>query len=425
MVPLDDVTRIFPHLWTLYRFNGHSTRLELANVKIYNLSGYGLDPMQLEPFFGALEARGVEFASPSTMLKHSWRRGLSEPLNVREIGEGNVCAGREALKPGRRETIPGNYEAVALMDMPAAFPHAMLDPMPTTIRECEPAWHDSGIAEALVTVTARSQGYPWQIITREEMGPEGILDLATSFSTRVRGYWTFDELRDMEEFNYRVQILRAWQGECVRDIFGSWVQWALSIRQLPGVSGILAKRWTNRLWGAFAFRPDSRYTRTIFDDLGNPVTTRINFKPPNSGAHISATISSRVRRRLWRDGLRRGAVACDTDGVILPFTSAAMLDDWRRKEEMTVLEVLSQSAFRYKCMRGLRDHLPIDGCLGCIGERWHYNVQGYPPNSWEAQEAYAEEERQKNIAEVTHIFGGTAKSGAKITQMPLGFALEN
>lgn len=409
LIPIDEVTWTYPEIWTLYRFNGRSSRLEtVAGTKIYNLSGYGRDPNQIKEFFEAIDTLGVPYGSLSAMLMKSWRRFLPNSVNI--FFEGSINPGQLAMRPGRRDALPGRYNNVVLMDMPAAYPSAMQEPLPCILRPTKPERHESGIAEAIITVVAK-RGEPWSMVG--ELEPWNKNELAIWFSTKIHGFWPFDELQEMEEHGYRIEILKAWKGEAHEDLFSAWFLWARSIRKLPGLSGMLAKYWTNRLWGSFAFKPGSNYTRITFDNLGEPYLQRIPFSSPNPAAHISAIVASRVRRRLYRDGLRKNALACDTDGVIVPFEQAATLRDWRRKEEMAVLEILVPEAYRYKCMRGVRNHLPIDGCLGCIGDRWHHVVSGILPNSQEAKETYQGIQQRISRSEATDIFGGMARNGQR------------
>jgi hypothetical protein len=263
------------------------------------------------------------------------------------------------------------------MDLPAAFPTAMSKPLPTRLVPARPGWYECGIARAQV----EAPDGEWTLLPRGERLGEGL--------------WTYEELYAATQLGHGVLILESWRGSSLQDVFSEWYRLVCNMRMLPGASGTLSKRLSNKLWGGFALK-GSRYTKTTFSADGTPLTENLSCYSDGSAAFIATVIAGRVNALLLTEGLAQGAVACDTDCVIVPLEVGARLElsGWVRKEEMTDLEIVSQRAYRYKCMRGLREHSAIDGCVGCYGDRWHYVVQGQLADSWEAEFEYEREAKR-------------------------------
>jgi len=348
----------------LYAYNKQHTRVELGRLTIYGLCGYGLDPVQLEPFFDALTQLGVPYASQSTMCRTLLLRCLERPLSVAEIPGDAGYVGRRLQLIGRREAIPNAYHGVVQQDIPAAFPTAMLEALPMGLAPGSVWWHEHGAAEAIVSGGREA----WSLLAPGQKSAHGI--------------WSFEELRAAEDVGCDIRIIQAWEGSDVQQPFRRWHETVLRLRELPGQSGTLAKTITNRTWSMFCMRRKARYTRTTFEADGTPFIRVLKSGSSPECAFLGGLIAGRVRARLLLEGLRRGAAFCETDSVITPLGD---IPGWRRKAEISVLEIPSAEAYRYKCMRGLRDHLAIDGCVDCADDRWHYVAQGRVAGSADAE----------------------------------------
>lgn len=363
-----------PTIWTLYRYGKTWTRAVVGKVPIYGLVGYGLDPWQLEPFFAALASLGIRYRSQSRLTADLWLRTLRGSVSVAEFPSPWGYVGRPALRPGRREAVPGTYRGAVLMDIPQAFPTAMASrPLPTRLIQSDLWWQESGIALAKV----KGGRGDWTML------PRGV-DSDTV-------YWTFDELRTALAYGADVKLLQVWKGECEQDLFSAWYDLAGELRGLPGQSGRLAKALTNRLWGSFTHDSRVKYSRTTFASDGTPFIEYLKRGHSPEMTYLSALIQGRVNVRLYEEGLRLGAVFCETDSAIVPLQVGSGLSSWRRQTEIADLEILSDRALRYKCMLGVRAHYGTDGCSFCAGERWHTKTQGCLDDSVESELQYRKE----------------------------------
>lgn len=396
LVSLHDLCRVAdPRAWTLYQFNRTPTRATFGGVPVFPLTGVTDDPMQLIPFYDALAEIGVAAAAWSTVARNMWRRTLLNPAEIHEVPGEWGSVGPRAMRRGRRETRPGGYSGLARVDLPAAFPTAMSRPVPTRLVPARTGWYDSGIARARV----RAPDAPWTLL------PWG--------TSESEGMWTYDELHAAKRTGHSVYILESWRGSKWENLFGEWFAMVKQFRNLPGSSGVLGKRLSNKLWGIFGMNPRDRFTRWTFLADGTPIMQSVPYRPQGDTTFLSAIIAGRVAATLLEEGLQFGAVACDTDCAIVPLEVASSLDNWVRKEEMARLEIVSQKAYRYKCMQGVRDHSSIDGCVACsdnawryttgeqveyAGERWHYVCEGILPGSWEAEDGYWQEWERAHTA---------------------------
>ncbi|SRR6266487_2949443 len=358
-----------PRWWKLYNFNSNHVRVEFGNISIYSLRGFGLDPLQLEPFFDFLASFGIRYAGLSTMAMSVVKRSLDRPLLLQEEYESGFPIGPQAPLAGLRRGLPGVYDGLCLMDIPVAFPSAMAQPFPTTLRPGGLWWYEHGLARASISIDETGRLLPYDA------------------GKRI-GVWSFAELRALEDAGYSVKLLETWQGTGVQDPLAAWFDVVLALRALPGQAGKLGKVVSNQTWGLFCSRPNARYTRTTFSGDGTPFIEVLKHSYNPGSAYFGALIAGNVRAKLIREGLRPGTMFCETDSVILPFCA---LNGWKRKGEISRLEMPSVRTYRYKCMRGVREHWAIDGCVDCAGDRWHYVAQGALGGSVEAEGAFRRE----------------------------------
>lgn len=360
--------------WQVMKYHGRVQRcIYQDNISIYPWATFGPDPQQLLPLFDALRDLRVHPASLSTMARNSWLRTLDKPYWVKEWGSENV--GKRAFVGGRKETLeaPANYVGAQYLDLSAAYLRAMEAPFPQHLRESEPRWCESGIAEAIIDIP-----------DTEGFGPLPISlsgNARASFQVygwgKARGFWTIEELKSaIEQGGVSVELLRVWQGNKFCPLFQQWLPWAYNLRTLSGAAGIAAKALTTRLWSMFAVNTErhQRELLTFLDSRGEervykPVPFRYS-KLSRQAMFIAAMVSSRVRVRLLEELIPHGCVYVDTDGGITPRGMEPPNAGWRTTRIMDRVEIKGSQAYRWHCPECSTSHHP-----------WHYSIAGIPANS--------------------------------------------
>lgn len=322
----------------------------------------------LESLLTALEWLGhlsVRPGSLSSMAWQLWRASLPAPVKI---------AGppiRPALYGGRQEAPwPGEYRAIDYLDLGAAYPSSMAaEPYPLRLVEVAPSTDyrlGAGIAAARVRLPRLQWGpLPVRVATDA---------VCYGWGTAV-GYWPWRELALAREAGADVEVVRSWAPMAEADLFGPWWEMAEGGRRLPGGAGAIAKAVTSSLWGQFAL--DSGHARRVrwSDDWAREavsVPEPARTMPHRRMVHIAADTTSRVRCRLWREGLTlAGAIYCDTDAVIAsagarPDAFAARPGSWSLKNgTITNIDIRGPQVYRHGCPTCSDDHPP-----------WHYCVSG-------------------------------------------------
>ena len=160
--------------------------------------------------------------------------------------------------------------------------------------------------------------------------------------------------------------------------FADWFGVLADGRALPGLAGRFLKAVGTALWGMFAMAGDHTATVRWCDDAGQDpmVVDRPTRRLPQAAtAHIAAETAARVRTQTLAEVYAMGAspIHIDTDGVIVRrsvakgYPRTAGPGEWRRKTEMTKVEMRAPQLYRYKCAS--------DCCLG-TASHWHYVAAG-------------------------------------------------
>ena len=366
--------------WTVIKYHDRPQRLIYKDVSFHSWSSFGPDPQDLIPFFDALRELNIGAASLTTMSKNSWLALISRVYNIIEWGSGPKI-GRAAFLGGRKESLqplPAVYSGAQYLDLPAAYLQSMSGPIPMHIAERPEhgaRWCDDGICQAVVTIPEQS----WNPLPfRIGRGQRGI-DLEVYAHGKARGIFVISELRNaVENHGVEVELERVWRGYQFKEPFAEWLPWAFELRKLPGMSGVVAKQLTTRLWSIFGVNPqghkklsiqfeDSKGLRKIVTELSD---SRNRNHRAESAVFLSAMITSRVRVRLLEELIPAGAVHVDTDGGIVP--RSAQVPGWAQKKVMDRVEIRSTQAYRWQC----------PNCPTCPdrhpSDPWHYSVSGIP-----------------------------------------------
>lgn len=350
--------------WEVYSFEGVPSNAiwKLSGLRVYLFGSYDLEPQTLQGFFDFCAEYGVNPASINAMSRVFWERSLRNPVNVTA---GDATIGRQSFVGGRKEASRGLenmrgaiFKDCSYVDINAAYPHAMLERLPTQLGfpemgrglSLEGDW--DGFVAARVNVPHALPWGPLPMLTRMTDGRLGISYPVGDFS----GVWAAGELRLAQSLGVSMKLSTVWRGYQERNLFGNWWRdYGRPMRMLEGASGRLGKICSNRLWSLFAIRPTGERTKTTFTgrgieerqtevaaDIGNP-------KAFDSTVFLSAIIAGRVRTRLYTEGLSRpGVLYCDTDSIIAPRDSGRSRG-WRVKHEMKTFETKGPGAIRWTC----------------------------------------------------------------------------
>lgn len=366
-----------PQGWKIRTWNGKVSSLSYFDLKIYPLvsSGWSDD---IPDFFDRLDAMDIAASGLNTMALNSWRTTLAKTVYFRESVPLSRALGPVSIHTGgRKEAKRGTYRNRVDYDIVAAYPTALVQPLPTTLIEAPgdfvkrmdiDKWE--GIAVAKVRIPPMEWG-PIPVVIDEQS------EVSCYGYTRPDEWATvtlpLSELCMARNLGCDVEILRAHIGTDTDEHFNDWHSDIVpAFRSLPGVAGTIGKLVVNRLWSCFAVSPNGIRKEHTFDADGNMVTVEVPPDPISQvkrragTTYVGALIQSRVRQRLYTEGLQhfQGIVYMDTDGVVAK-PDACPPDGWKIKAEMRWLDVAGPQALNYYC----NDCLPV-GINGHDGPHW-------------------------------------------------------
>ena len=372
--------------WTAHTWRGRATRYihNPSATTVSSLRGAldggdtGTAYEALDTVLSWLAGYGVGPASISSMAWSLWRASLSGPVT---LGFDPGVA-RRAFFGGRQEVREcRTYSSMAAVDLVSAYPSSMAaGPYATSLREVSA---DSrldpdvaGIAWATVDVAADMPYAPLPV----RLAP----DIVSYQTGPVTGVWPWCELVAGANLGCSVTVHRSWAPRQTLDLFGPWWQMAMSGRKaLRGPALVLLKAILNSLWGQFAMNGEHRGRTTWADESGeHPVDVELPARslPQRWTTHVAAETTARVRTRLLTEGIYGGVgypVHVDTDGVIVrtsrsdPTPGGDQPGQWRRKSEMTRVELRAPQVFRWQCGAG----------CGITHAKWHYTCAGVPDSA--------------------------------------------
>lgn len=383
-VPLAALQARTGYGWTVRTRRGRQLDIERNGVTVRPVVHPGVTSDHVLQLLAYLRERGVGPASLTTMARNTWRATLEATVSVHEMmgGKTKIQIGRGALVGGRKQamSLPLRLTNVDMADIPAAYPAAMLAPLPTAIQESpQPEWHEQGFGFAQVTIAPCRWGPLPVPMVRDD---DGVTVITYPTSGTVIGLWSFEELRLARDLGCAIELRRTWRPNHARDLFGDW--WREFGHPLRALSP-LGKVLVNRLWSAFATDSTVPIQAQLRNSERDVIDLPQECKPTTFGddtAFLSSLISARVRVRLYREGLALdGSAYCDTDSVLVP--KGVCPDGWVAKKLMRSVVVKGAQAYRWECndcdvreWRGgawridSRDHL--DG---------HYVMAGYSGDS--------------------------------------------
>lgn len=367
-----------PQGWTIRTWNGKVSSLSYYDQKIYPLISSGWTD-DILTFFDLIDEMGIAASGLNTISLNAWRLTLTSNVFFRETASLSKSLGPVAIHTGgRKEARRGTYRNRVDYDIVAAYPTALRQPLPTLLVEAPQeftkrldldAWE--GIAVAKVRIPPM------------EWGPLPVLiDMASEVScygfTKANEWATvtlpISELRMARNLGCDVELVKAHIGTATEDHFSLWYDNIVPLlRGLPGTAGVIGKVVVNRLWSCFAVSPNGIRKEHTFDADGRMISVDI---PPDPIAqvkrragttYIGAIIQSRVRQRLYTEGLQyfKGVVYMDTDGVVSR-PSPVTPEGWKVKAEMRWLDVAGPQALNYYCS----ECLPVSHGKGHDGPHW-------------------------------------------------------
>jgi hypothetical protein len=347
-------------LWTIRTWNGKISSMTYGDVKIYPLE-MAFDEGIFQ-FFNYLDSRDIAAASLNTMSTNLWRSTLNESVEFSEQPNAKEYLGLSTvLIGGRKEAKPGTYRRRVEYDITAAYPNALATGMPNRIV----AWDRStfgpiqpdkweGIAKARVRIPPLRWG-PIPVI----VDPTSSL---TCYGYTRPDRWAnvtlpLSELRMAESMGVDViydRISIALPSE--RNAFAAWMADVVpEMRAISNAGGKLGKLVANRLWSTFAISPNGvrrehRFSEGKMVSVDLPGDSDKLAVRRSSVAYVGGITQSRVRQRVYREGLAHfpDCVYVDTDGVIAKRTDR-LPDGWRVKVNMRTLEIAAAQAIRYTC----------------------------------------------------------------------------
>lgn len=350
-----------PELWRIRTWNGKVSSISYADIKIYPLTANGWDDT-IPLYFSHLDTLGIAASGLNTVSLNLWRTTLTHSISLREDQPLEKALGPIAIHTGgRKEAKRGTYRNRVDYDIIQAYPTALALPLPTMLTPAPESFvrrMDISKWEGIAVARVRIPPMEW--------GPLPIvIDLKSELTcygyTRPDEWATvtlpLSELLLAESVGCEVELLKVSIGTKVREPFRDWFSTVVpALRSLPGTAGTIGKLTVNRLWSCFAVSPNGIRKEHTFDTHGRMVT--VDVKPDTlsqirrraSTAYVGAIVQSRVRQRLYREGLQHfsGVVYMDTDGVVAK-RSKDVPDGWAIKNNMRWLDVAGPQALNYYC----------------------------------------------------------------------------
>ena len=367
-------------LWMIRTWNGQVSRMQYGETVILPLTVNGWD-QSLADFFESLwTIWGIAAASLNTMVTNLWRTTLLAPVSFIETAPtllGPIAVGIG----GRKEANRGTFRDQAEYDISAAYPHAMTALIPqrlTLLEESQLRTLDVTEWEGIAVARVRIPPYRWGPIPLPLNGGEDSMKSnggISSYGHTGNGYRTVTlpirELDMIRRIGGDVHYLTGSVAPANADAPSYFTRWVAEIlpwlRSLPGLSGGLGKTLAARLWSVFAvgsegLRSEHRWINghRVTTALGMDTASRREYR--ESAHYVGAIISSRVRQRVYLEGLLHFKDICyvDTDGVIAVEGQEPM-PGWRVKTDMRTIEIAAEQCYRYSC------HLCIQAPYGHQG----------------------------------------------------------
>ena len=349
-----------PRGWVIRTWNSRVSSMTYGDIKVYPLTE-GWDDT-IPSFFDYIDSCDIAASSLNTMSLNLWRRTLDSDAYFHEESPLDVMLGPVAVHTGgRKEAKRGVYRHRVEYDITAAYPNALRDPLPSRLAPAPDAfirkmdWDKwEGLCVARVRIPPMEWG-PLPIVLDQQAE-------VTCYGFTKPDQWAtvtlpLSELRTAANAGVDVSIVRCHLGLDPTEAFTNWHHNTLSqLRSLPGLSGVIGKLVANRLWSCFAVSPYGLRREHTFKQDGTMVTTML---PPDATgqvlrraatSYLGALCMSRVRQRVWSEGLShfRGVVYIDTDGLVAK-PSDTIPDGWRVKSVMRFLDVAGPQALYYTC----------------------------------------------------------------------------
>lgn len=352
-----------PERWTIRTWNSRVSSMTYGDVKVYPLTDTWSD--DVFTFFTLLDGYGVAASSLNTMSLNLWRTTLEQSVSFHEESALDEMLGPVVIHTGgRKEARRGTYRNRVEYDMVSAYPNALgAGPIPTRLAPAPESWLRSsdlwnGSLDGLCVARVRIPPMHW--------GPiPVVLDLQaelTCYGFTKPDKWAtvvlpLSELRMAAEYGCDVIPVRLHVGINPARVFDRWLSDIVpSLRSLPTIAAIIGKLVANRLWSAFAVSPYGVRREHTFTDSG---TMRTEILPPDptgqvlrraATTYVGSLVQSRVRQRLWREGINhfRDTVYIDTDGLIAKQTDTVP-DGWRPKTSMRWVDIAGAQAVNYYC----------------------------------------------------------------------------
>jgi hypothetical protein len=365
-----------PTAWVIRTWNGRVSSLSYMDVKIYPLTANGWDDT-IPLFFDHVDGMGIAASGLNTMSLNAWRTTLEGSVSFREDAPLNETLGPVAIHTGgRKEAKRGTYRHRVDYDIVAAYPTALVEPLPSMLvpapdefvrRMDIEKWE--GIAVARVRIPPMEWGpLPVLIDKQSEISCYGF----TRADEWAIVTLPLSELRMARDRGCDVELVKCHIGTDTVTHFDNWYSDVVpSLRGLNGVAGTIGKLVVNRLWSCFAVSPNGLRKEHTFSADGIMTTIDVPPDPISqvrrraATTYVGALIQSRVRQRLYTEGLEyfKGVIYMDTDGVVSK-PHRVTPPGWKIKHEMRWLDIAGPQALNYYC----KDCLPPP--FGHEGPHW-------------------------------------------------------
>jgi hypothetical protein len=249
----------------------------------------------------------------------------------------------------RLHAAPGLYQNCTSFDIRAAYLWS-IGTMKLPVAYCTPTRMSIGELVSLPGSFARAR----VSFTRKDI-PFGILpalrhDGSTSWVNRG-GHTlilTGDDLMIAHLCGAHIRIDRAWVGVSFVSPFERFYELGKEMRQSCGPLG---KQVANMLWGVF-WAGGADVWEANFEGGARRFTTRKLHRREPLSFPVGATVLSRIRSKVFMEGVSRSTIHVHTDGVIStkpPMVSyGSEPGDWRLVGTMDECEVLAPGWYRYR-----------------------------------------------------------------------------
>lgn len=321
-------------------------RFEIAGTTYYpGVESPTLESLEALEEFAA--ARNVGIGALPSVAFNLFRSTLSASVEVASRGE--VIPQRYPRGP-RLHAAPGVYGECHSYDIRAAYlwsigtlriPVAYC--LPTRMRIEEIVKLPGSFVKARICFDRRSD-IPFGILPALKHGGQTAWVNRGSHTLILTG----DDLVIASLCGARIRIDRAWVGVSFTSPFERFMELACSMRENCGGLG---KQVANMLWGVFWAGGADVYEARFEKGARRFTTHRMQSREPLSFP-IGATVLSRIRSRVFMEGVSRSAIHVHTDGVISTQPPLVSLGnepgDWRMVGRYDECEVLAPGWYRYR-----------------------------------------------------------------------------